>query len=32
VVKRVELPENAKAQMNAGKSTNATGAGSPPHR
>jgi general secretion pathway protein C len=30
VVKRVELPENAKAQMKAGISTNATGAGSPP--
>jgi hypothetical protein len=29
-IKRVELPEDAKAQMKAGISTNATGAGSPP--
>jgi general secretion pathway protein C len=30
VIKRVELPEAAKAQMKVGISTNATGAGSPP--
>jgi general secretion pathway protein C len=30
VVKRVELPADAKAQMKVGISTNATGAGSPP--
>lgn len=30
VIKRVELPEDAKAQMKVGISTNETGAGSPP--